>query len=58
MPRYITETLELNDGIICEGSYIIKVKGNKISVAQIKIEPVTFSFLFLLIFNVKTPPIT
>ncbi|MFL2852130.1 MAG: hypothetical protein ACJZ76_03940 [Candidatus Pelagibacter sp.] len=29
--------------------------GNKIIVAQIKIEPVTFSFFFLLIFKVKTP---
>ena len=33
-------------------------KGIKIIIAQINIEPVTFSFFFLLIFKVKTPPIT
>ena len=32
--------------------------GNNIIIAQINIEPVTFSFFFLLIFNVKTPPTT
>ena len=58
IPRYITETQELNDGIICEGSSIMKVKGNNIRVAQIKIEPVTFSFFLLLIFKVRTPPTT
>ena len=33
-------------------------RGNKIIIAQIKIDPVTFSFFFLLIFNVSTPPTT
>ena len=37
---------------------VIKVKGNKIKEAQIHIEVVTFSFFLLLIFKVRTPPIT
>ena len=37
---------------------IIDKIGIKIKTAQTSIEPVTFSFFFLLIFKVKTPPIT
>ena len=37
---------------------IIATIGIKIIIAHIKIDPVTFSFFFLLIFKVKTPPIT
>ena len=54
----MTETLDSTDGIIFQGFSIKDTNGIKIIIAQIKIEPVTFSFFFSLIFRVKTPPTT
>ena len=45
-------------GVNSHGCSIKLTSGIRIIVAQIKIDPVTFSFFFLLIFRVKTPPIT
>ena len=58
IPKYITEIKESVLGITCQGCSIKLTKGIKIIIAQINIEPVTFSFFFLLIFKVRTPPIT
>ena len=41
-----------------QGCSVKAVTGIKKIVAQIRIEAVTFSFFFLLIFNVNNPPIT
>ena len=57
-PRYMTEINESVLGIDCQGCSIKLTRGIKIIIAQINIDPVTFSFFFLLIFKVKTPPIT
>ena len=54
----MTEIRESVLGIDCQGCSIKLTKGIKIIIAQINIEPVTFSFFFLLIFKVKTPPTT
>ena len=54
----MTEMVESSLGFIFHGCSKKTTSGIKIIVAHIKIEPVTFSFFFLLIFNVKTPPIT
>ena len=50
----MTEINESVRGIVCQGCSIKLTNGNKIIIAQIKIDPVTFSFFFLLIFKVKT----
>ena len=57
-PKYITDTVESNLGVRFQGCSIKLTSGIKIIVAQINIDPVTFSFFFLLIFKVRTPPIT
>ena len=46
------------DGTLFHGSSVIKTNGINIITAQINIDPVTFSFFFLLIFKVNTPPMT
>ena len=56
--RFDTDTKESILGVDSQGCSKNMINGNKIIVAQIKIEPVTFSFFLLLIFKVKTPPIT
>ena len=58
IPRYITDIIESVRGIVCQGCSIKLARGINIIIAHISIEPVTFSFFFLLIFKVKTPPIT
>ena len=50
--------VESNLGIIFHGCSNKQTVGIKIIIAQIKMEPVTFSFFFLLIFKVNTPPTT
>ena len=57
-PKYITEIVESTLGIEFQGCSVKLTIGINIKTAQINIEPVTFSFFFLLIFRVKTPPIT
>ena len=54
----ITDIVESNLGSNSHGCSIKLTRGIKIIVAQIRIDPVTFSFFFLLIFSVKTQPIT
>ena len=56
--RAMKELVEANLGDNSQGCSIKLTRGINIIVAQISIEPVTFSFFFLLIFNVNTPPIT
>ena len=46
------------DGTIFQGCSVKKTNGINIIMAQINIDPVTFSFFFLLIFKVNTPPTT
>ncbi len=46
IPKYITDIKESVLGIDCQGCSIKLTSGIKIIIAQIKIEPVTFSFFF------------